>query len=205
MVTLLGSFLDSFQCTCCRKVHWQDASSLQNEAGPLFITLCFLWGSVWTFLETIVWPLTPPGCPSSSPLRLVFRILERLLTCVCVCVCVCAHAQSCPTLYDFMDYSPPGSPVHEIFQARILEKVAIFSTRGSSQPWGWTLIFHVSCWHVDSLPLHHLGSPRLWVIVTSRVERPRTLLCSQAVYLAVPAPSILSHESLSKFLMKFVP
>ena len=30
-------------------------------------------------------------------------------------------AQSCPTFSDSMDYSPPGSSVHEIFQARVLE------------------------------------------------------------------------------------
>ena len=34
--------------------------------------------------------------------------------------------QSCLTLFDPMDYSPPGSSVHEIFLARILEWVAIF-------------------------------------------------------------------------------
>ena len=34
-------------------------------------------------------------------------------------------AQSCPTLCDPMDYSLPGSPAHGIFQARILEWVAI--------------------------------------------------------------------------------
>ena len=33
--------------------------------------------------------------------------------------------QSCPTLYDPIDYSPPDSFVHGIFQARILEWVAI--------------------------------------------------------------------------------
>ena len=43
-------------------------------------------------------------------------------------------AQSCPTLCDTMDCSPPGCPVHEIFQARILEWVAISFSRGSSQP-----------------------------------------------------------------------
>ena len=37
--------------------------------------------------------------------------------------------QSCPTLHDPMDCSPPGSSVHGIFQARVLEWVAIaFST-----------------------------------------------------------------------------
>ena len=34
-------------------------------------------------------------------------------------------AQSCPTLNDPMDYSPPGSSVHGIFQARVLEWGAI--------------------------------------------------------------------------------
>ena len=39
--------------------------------------------------------------------------------------CWCLVAEFCPTLYDPMDYSLPGSPVHGIFQARILEWVAI--------------------------------------------------------------------------------
>ena len=42
--------------------------------------------------------------------------------------------QSCPTLYDPMDCSPSGSSDHGILQARILEWVAIFSSRGSSRP-----------------------------------------------------------------------
>ena len=42
--------------------------------------------------------------------------------------------QSCPTLCDPMDCSPPGSSVHEIFQSRILEWVAISFSRGSSLP-----------------------------------------------------------------------
>ena len=43
-------------------------------------------------------------------------------------------AQSCPTLCDHMDCSPPGSSIHWIFQARILEWVAISFSRGSSWP-----------------------------------------------------------------------
>ena len=41
-------------------------------------------------------------------------------------------AQLCPTLCDPMDCSPPGSSDHGIFQARILEWVAISFARGSS-------------------------------------------------------------------------
>ena len=43
-------------------------------------------------------------------------------------------AQSCPTLCDPMDCSPPGSAVHGIFQARILEWGATAFSRGSSRP-----------------------------------------------------------------------
>ena len=42
--------------------------------------------------------------------------------------------QSCPTLCDPMDCSPPGSSVHGILQARILERVAISSSRGLPDP-----------------------------------------------------------------------
>ena len=41
-------------------------------------------------------------------------------------------AQSCPTLCGPVDYSPTGSSVHGILQARILEWVAISFSRGSS-------------------------------------------------------------------------
>ena len=47
---------------------------------------------------------------------------------------VCLVAQSCLTVYDPMDCSPPGSSVHGILQARILEWVAMPFSRGSSQP-----------------------------------------------------------------------
>ena len=43
-------------------------------------------------------------------------------------------AQLCPTLCDAMDCSLPGSSVHGLLQARILEWVAISFSRGSSQP-----------------------------------------------------------------------
>ena len=43
-------------------------------------------------------------------------------------------AQSCPALCHPMDCSLPGSSVHEIFQARILERVAISFSRRSSEP-----------------------------------------------------------------------
>ena len=66
--------------------------------------------------------------------------------------CFCRHsfnfsvkvlvAQLCPTLCDSTDCSPPGSSVHGILQARILEWVAMPFCRGSSQPRDQT---QVSC------------------------------------------------------------
>ena len=52
--------------------------------------------------------------------------MEVVGTLSCYLWCkLCVHAQSCPTLCNSMDCSPPGSFVHRIFQARILEWVAI--------------------------------------------------------------------------------
>ena len=56
--------------------------------------------------------------------------------------CVSEVAQSCPTLCDPIEYSLLGSSVHGIFQAIVLEAVAISFPRGSSQPRAWT---QVSC------------------------------------------------------------
>ena len=53
-------------------------------------------------------------------------------------MCVCVVAQSCLTLCDPMDWSPPGSFVHGILQARVLEWVAIsFSSTKTSSSIHW--------------------------------------------------------------------
>ena len=44
-------------------------------------------------------------------------------------VIYCCKVQLCPTLCDFMDCSLPGSSIHGIFQARVLEWVAIFFSK----------------------------------------------------------------------------
>ena len=55
----------------------------------------------------------------------------------------CVHAQSCPTLCNPKDHSPPGSSIHErVLQTRILEWVAIPFSRGSSPP---SDVTQVSC------------------------------------------------------------
>ena len=74
-------------------------------------------------------------------------------------VCICAKSlQSCPTLCDPMGISPPGY-VHGILQARILEWVAMLSSRGSSWPKDQN---RVSCGSYHRWILYclsHQGSP----------------------------------------------
>ena len=55
----------------------------------------------------------------------------KLELALCVCVCVCLVTQSCLTPCHTRDCSPPSSSVHGVIQARILEQVAISSSRGS--------------------------------------------------------------------------
>ena len=95
--------------------------------------------------------------------------LQLLYLCVCVCVCVCVHAQalslqSCPTVFDSLDCSPPGSSVHGISQARMLEWVAMPPSRGSSQPRDRTLDSFVTCISRQVLyHQHHLRSSNFCV------------------------------------------
>ena len=60
-----------------------------------------------------------------------------------LCCCCSLVAKSCPALCDPMDYSPPGSSVHEIFQVRILGRVAISYSRGSSWPRDQTQVSYI--------------------------------------------------------------
>ena len=62
--------------------------------------------------------------------------------------------QSCPTLCDPMDCSPPCSSVHGISQARILDWVAMPFSRGSFQSRDGTSVSYVSC--IDRQALNQL-------------------------------------------------
>ena len=67
---------------------------------------------------------------------------KRVVFYLFISVCVCA--QSCLTLWVPMDCSPPGSSVHGIFQARILEWVAFSFSRGLFWPRDWTQVSHIA-------------------------------------------------------------
>ena len=91
---------------------------------------------------------------SSCPLRFWKQKPSKWL-----CVCACWVTESCPTLCNPMSCSPPGSFVHGIFQAGVLEHVAVSYPRGSSRPRIKLSFWRLLHWQVDSLPLSHLGSP----------------------------------------------
>ena len=79
--------------------------------------------------------------------------LNFLLLQMSQCVCMCSVVQSCPTLCGPMDCSLSGSFVHGIFQARILEWIAISSSKKSSGARDETLVSCISC--IDRQILYH--------------------------------------------------
>ena len=77
-------------------------------------------------LEIQAYPLLLSPVPGVSDARNSHQDTELQF------VCVCSIARLCLTLCGHMDYRSPGSSVHGILQARILEWVAISSSRESS-------------------------------------------------------------------------
>ena len=95
-------------------------------------------------------------CPTNSTL-----IPPELITLFSSCL----YAQSCPTLCNRMDYSPPHSSIHGIFQARMLEWVAISYSRESSRPRDQTRASCFSCTGRRVLyHLHHLVNRSIFII-----------------------------------------
>ena len=98
----------------------------------------------------------------NDPLLAIEEVIANIIS---VCVAIRAIllirqvsvTQSCLTLRNSRDCSPPASSVRGILQARILEWVAISSSRDIFLTQGWNM--HLLSWQLDSLPLSHLQSP----------------------------------------------
>ena len=142
-----------FYCSCCGKVPWTqwfrttdvcflttlEALSPRSRCQPL-VSLWTLWKknlfqtrslalAAFSLSLCIIFFLCASLCPNIPFYKDTRHIgLQEKV------------AQSCPTLCDPMDCSLPGSSVHGILQARILEWVAMPSSRGSSWSRGWTYI-----------------------------------------------------------------
>ena len=87
----------------------------------------------------------------------------RVYLCVCVCVFACAHSRQSSVVSNSLrphGLLPARLLCPWIFQARILEWVAMPFSRGSSWPRDQSHIsLHLLHWQAGSLPLRHLGSP----------------------------------------------
>ena len=124
--------------------------------------------------------MAPPGagpdslpnsslCASDSALKQFFNTFGAIsVSCVCVCVCVLV-AQSCQILCNPMDCRPPGSSVHKILQARILEWVAILFSSGLPGP---GIKPRPPALQADSLPSEPQGSPSVYYL---QINLPDTL------------------------------
>ena len=131
----------------------------------MFIVLFFFYEwQFWTYTKVwrIVWetPYSVTCLQSQSPpSQSCFISLSPLSHCMCTKL-----LQSCLTLCDPMDCSLPHSSVHGILQARILEWVAMSSSRGRSWPRNGTLISCISCipvrlfihWPTSEVPILRL-------------------------------------------------
>ena len=107
----------------------------------------------------------------------VFHFLILLLiyfsTYLCVCVCrLSCWVMSDPTLYDPMKCSPAGSSVHEIFQVRILEPIAISFSRGSSQFYHCS--YRIALWHLGYISVLSWGKDMYY----HYIKVPSTMPCS---------------------------
>ena len=147
-------------CLLCL-LHWQ-AGSLPLVPNFMFMNMLLEWNSficrglnlvVENYLQVrenhlcpVIFPITMFGlnqCGKTEN-QTVHDIGINTDLINVVHVCVCSVAQSCPTLCNPMGCISPGPSVHGIFQARILEWVAISSSRGSCQPRDQTRVSYVS-------------------------------------------------------------
>ena len=111
--------------------------------------------------------------------------------------------QSGLTLCNPMDHIPPGSSVHGIFLAKILERVAISSSRGSLRPRDQTHVSYVCLlhWQADSLPLEPSWKPQ---VIIWRLSKWMTLLMivgavfvtvGEGMTMTMWSPSVVSNSA----------
>ena len=95
-----------------------------------FCTLVFLelYFSKWQDIHFCGSSLFPPK--HGTVLGIGSTAVSVTLSKVVGYMCACSVTQSCPTLCDPVECSLLGSSIHGIFQARVLEWVAIFFSRG---------------------------------------------------------------------------
>ena len=129
-------------------------SVLTPKISYYLFAICFpyLFSWIWlnSFIITLYQMLLLITNKTSGKKNEVLKLIV-----VCMYCCCCVATKSCLLLLP-PHCSPPGSSVHGIFQARILEWVAISFSRGSSRPRDWT---RVSCIAGEFFTAEPQGSP----------------------------------------------
>ena len=90
---------------------------------------------------TLLWGQRRPDNKWNSGFQVSQNIHQVVISLVAA---LCLAHQACLTLCDPVDCSPPGSSVHGILQARILEWVAMPSSGRSSWPSNWTMVSFIA-------------------------------------------------------------
>ena len=98
--------------------------------------------------------------------------------------------QSCSPLCDTVDYSPPGSSVHGIFQARLLDWIANLYSRGSSRTRNQIGISKSPALQADSLPLSHWEAHKIQYLFKTQLHSWRKIFIFYKLYI-IPFKSLL--------------
>ena len=116
-------------------------------------------------------------------------------------VCVCSVAQLCPTLYNPLDCSPPGSSVHGISQARILEWVAI------------SCIYTHTCTHIYAYTYIHIHAVNICLLQGRKIRGQTGSVQFNSVAQSCPTlcdlmncntPGLPVHHQLPEFIQTLV-
>ena len=132
---------------------------------PCYENACLWWDSPKWKLESWVWV----GSNSTQQVTTIFKKIFFFLSCLWVTACLKIPNRQAellshmPTLCDPLDCNQPGSSVRAISQARMLERVAMPSSRGASRAGDRT---HVSCIGRQTLDHWVTGKP-VWRLIIS--------------------------------------
>ena len=172
------------------KLPWQNSPQVSSDLSDLFISLlysCTLLHSTLKILQLLQSQPSSFGPHSTLPPWVTASISTSSVTSwkslefhILIPVFIATNlkwsevAQLCLTLCDPMDYSLQSSSVHGIFQARVLEWVAISFSRGSSWPRDRTQITriagrHFTVWTTREAlpPIYHLLYFYFFILLTA--------------------------------------